>query len=53
MSRRQAAEKREIQPDAKFNDVVLTMCAGALRRYFDALDEEPDAPIVAMEGPTT
>jgi len=30
------------------NDVVLTMCAGALRRYFDALDEEPDAPIVAM-----
>lgn len=30
------------------NDVVLTMCAGALRRYFDALDEAPEAPIVAM-----
>ena len=30
------------------NDVVLTMCAGALRRYFDALDEELESSIVAM-----
>jgi diacylglycerol O-acyltransferase len=30
------------------NDVVLTMCGGALRRYFDANDEELDAAIVAM-----
>jgi diacylglycerol O-acyltransferase / wax synthase len=30
------------------NDVVLTMCAGALRRYFDGRDEHPDGPLVAM-----
>ena len=30
------------------NDVVLTMCAGALRRYFDQRDEHPDGPLVAM-----
>jgi WS/DGAT/MGAT family acyltransferase len=30
------------------NDVVLTMCAGALRRYLDQMDEHPDAPLVAM-----
>jgi diacylglycerol O-acyltransferase / wax synthase len=30
------------------NDVVLTMCAGALRHYFDQRDEHPDAPLVAM-----
>ena len=30
------------------NDVVLTMCAGALRRYFDQHDEHPDGPLVAM-----
>ncbi len=30
------------------NDVVLTMCAGALRHYFDQRDEHPDGPLVAM-----
>ena len=30
------------------NDVVLTMCAGALRRYFDDRDEALDGAIVAM-----
>ncbi|HEY5154907.1 MAG TPA: wax ester/triacylglycerol synthase family O-acyltransferase [Acidimicrobiales bacterium] len=30
------------------NDVVLTMCAGALRSYLDAHGETPDAPLVAM-----
>jgi diacylglycerol O-acyltransferase / wax synthase len=30
------------------NDVVLGICAGALRRYFDKRDEEFDAPLVAM-----
>jgi WS/DGAT/MGAT family acyltransferase len=30
------------------NDVVLAMCAGALRHYFDGLGEHPDGPLVAM-----
>jgi len=30
------------------NDVVLTMCAGGLRRYLDERDEHPDGPLVAM-----
>ncbi len=30
------------------NDVVLAMCAAALRRYLSDLDALPDAPLVAM-----
>lgn len=30
------------------NDVVLALCAGALRRYIDARGEALDAPLVAM-----
>jgi WS/DGAT/MGAT family acyltransferase len=30
------------------NDVVLGICAGALRRWLDQHDEHPDGPLVAM-----
>lgn len=30
------------------NDVVLTLCAGALRSYFESRGEKPDAPLVGM-----
>ena len=34
--------------DVKVNDVVLALCAGALRHYFDSIGEHPDGPLVAM-----
>jgi WS/DGAT/MGAT family acyltransferase len=34
--------------DVKVNDVVLALCAGALRRFFDARSEELEAPLIAM-----
>jgi len=30
------------------NDVILALCAGALRKYFEALDEEVSTDLVAM-----
>lgn len=34
--------------DTAFNDVLLAICAGALRRYLDEKKKLPDRPLVAM-----
>ena len=39
---------RKRVPGATVNDVVLTVCSGALRRYLDSHGELPDESLVAM-----
>lgn len=39
---------RHIVQGATLNDVILTICAGALRRYLLEKDELPSQPLVAM-----
>jgi diacylglycerol O-acyltransferase / wax synthase len=44
------AEVKEVKNafDSTVNDVVLTMCSGALRKYLSDRDELPDSSLVAM-----
>lgn len=44
----QIKEIKNAVPGATINDVVLTICGGALRRYLDAHGELPDKSLVAM-----
>jgi diacylglycerol O-acyltransferase / wax synthase len=43
-------EARDIRRafDVTFNDVVMALCAGTLRRYLELHDALPDRPLVAM-----
>ena len=38
---------RKAVPDCTINDVVLTVCGGALRRYLQHHDELPENPLIA------
>lgn len=39
---------RKVVPGATLNDVILTICGGALREYLAAKDELPDESLVAV-----
>ncbi|XOV85024.1 MAG: wax ester/triacylglycerol synthase family O-acyltransferase [bacterium] len=41
-------EIRQVQPGATVNDVVLTVCGGALRSYLDAKNEVEMSSLIAM-----
>ncbi|MDH3678910.1 MAG: wax ester/triacylglycerol synthase family O-acyltransferase [Acidimicrobiia bacterium] len=41
-------KKLKTKADATVNDVVMTMCAGALRNYLQHHDSLPDVPLQAM-----
>jgi len=39
---------KNVVAGATVNDVILTVCGGALRKYLQAKHELPDAPLIAM-----
>jgi WS/DGAT/MGAT family acyltransferase len=43
-----AVKAIKVHHDVKVNDVVLALCAGALRRWFEDRGEELSGPLVAM-----
>jgi len=45
---KQLAGIRKSVPGATLNDVILTICGGALRKYLAAKDELPDESLVAV-----
>jgi len=40
-------QMRQSVPNATFNDVVLTICAGGLRHYMESQDDLPDESMIA------
>ena len=45
---KELSEIRRAVPGATVNDVVLTICGGALREYLEQKDELPDESLIAM-----